>query len=117
MGFNGLPRGIADTYERLNDRELKLQLIVHAEMNALLNAVRVGISVRDCTMYLAAVDASGLVWGGAPCVRCAVEIIQSGISGIVAPPFKNAPSHWTESVIQAKELLYEAGVTIREVDV
>ena len=34
MGFNGFPRGIADTRERLECREVKLDLVVHAEMNA-----------------------------------------------------------------------------------
>ena len=32
-GYNGFPRGIADTEERLNDREQKYPRIVHAEMN------------------------------------------------------------------------------------
>ena len=30
-GFNGFPRGIADTDERLSDRNLKYPLICHAE--------------------------------------------------------------------------------------
>lgn len=65
MGFNGFPRGIADTPARLEDRDLKLKLVVHAEMNAILNAVRVGVSVKGCTLYLAATDASGAVLGWA----------------------------------------------------
>ena len=31
VGFNGLPMGVEDTDERLNVRELKYELIVHAE--------------------------------------------------------------------------------------
>ena len=55
-GFNGFPRGIEDTAERLADREMKLRLIVHAEMNAVLNAVRGGAQVKGCSLYLAATD-------------------------------------------------------------
>jgi dCMP deaminase len=37
-GFNGFPRGIADTPERLNHRETKYALVAHAELNAILTA-------------------------------------------------------------------------------
>src|ERR1700733_15498817 len=65
-GFNGLPRGIDDTDERLSDRDTKLKLVVHAEMNAVLNAARFGVSLKGCALYLSATDNSGLVWGGPP---------------------------------------------------
>src|SRR3990172_2103187 len=39
LGFNGFPRGVDDD-ERLRNRELKLKLMVHAEMNAILFAGR-----------------------------------------------------------------------------
>lgn len=35
VGYNGFPRKIADTPERLNDRDTKYELIVHGEMNAM----------------------------------------------------------------------------------
>lgn len=114
-GFNGFPRGIADTDERLNDRDIKLSLVVHAEMNAILNAARIGVSLKGCTLYLTATDDSGAVWGGAPCTRCAVEIIQSGITEIVSRPFKLVPSRWEESVKTARMLLEEAGILYREI--
>lgn len=114
-GFNGLPRGIADTPERLNDRETKLKLIVHAEENALLTAARLGIRLLGCTLYLAATDDSGLVWGGAPCLRCSCRVIQAGIREVVSYPFKNVPSRWAADVAEARLLLDEAGVIYREV--
>lgn len=114
MGFNGFPRGIDDSAERLNDRDTKLKLVVHAEMNAILNAARVGVSVKGCTLYLAATDASGLVWGGPPCTRCTVETIQAGISQIVSHPFKDVPSRWKDDIAMAGGLLQEAGVGYRE---
>lgn len=35
VGYNGFPEGIRDTYERLNNRELKYQIVQHAEENAI----------------------------------------------------------------------------------
>jgi len=116
MGYNGLPRGIADTPQRLQDKDLKRSLIVHAEMNAILNAARIGVSTRGCTLYLALTDDSGQVWGGAPCTRCTVEIIQAGITEVVAKPFKSQTSYWTDSVEQARALLQEAQIQYREID-
>ena len=113
-GFNGFPRGIADTHERLNDRDTKLKLVVHAEMNALLAAARTGMRLKGCTLYLAATDDSGLVWGGPPCTRCTVEIIQVGIKEIVSYPVKSVPSRWHDDLKLARELIEEAGVTYRE---
>lgn len=114
-GFNGFPRGIADTPERLQDRELKLKLMVHAEMNALLAAARTGMRLKGCTLYLAATDDSGLVWGGPPCTRCAVEIIQVGIGEIVSWPVKTAPSRWHDDLAFAGKLIAEADITYREI--
>jgi dCMP deaminase len=113
-GFNGFPRGIADTPERLNDRDAKLKIVVHGEMNAILNAARIGVSVKGCTMYLAATDASGAVWGGPPCTRCTVEAIQAGIANIVSLPFKDVPSRWKDDIAFAHGLLAEAGIGYRE---
>lgn len=110
MGFNGFPRGIADTHERLHDRDQKLDLVVHGEMNAVLHAARVGVSVKGCTLYLAAIDKSGLIWGGAPCIRCTVEIIQAGIASVIAPSHKNTPERWMASVNKAIAILAEANV-------
>lgn len=116
-GFNGFPRGIADTQERLNDRDTKLKLVVHAEMNALLAAARTGMRLKGCTLYLACTDASGLVWGGCPCTRCTVEIIQVGIGEIVSYPVKTVPSRWHEDIALARGLIDEAGINYREISV
>lgn len=116
-GFNGFPRGIADTDERLTNREEKLNLVVHAEMNAILNAARFGVKLKGCVMYMAATDQSGSVWGGPPCTRCTVEVIQSGITTIVSYPKKSAPSRWHTSLAVAESLLRESGVNLVEVEI
>jgi dCMP deaminase len=58
-GFNDFPRGVADLPERLQDKAEKLRPIVHAEVNAILNAARVGIPLKGCTLYLACTDDTG----------------------------------------------------------
>lgn len=113
-GFNGFPRGIIDRPDRLADRETKLKLMVHGEMNAVLAAARVGIPLKGCTMYLAAMDNTGNVWGGCPCTRCTVEIIQAGIAHIISWPRKTAPSRWHDDLEFAEALLQEAGISYRE---
>ena len=114
-GFNGFPRGIEDTEDRLNNRDMKLKLVVHAEMNAVFNAARSGIALKGCTLYLAATDSTGLVWGGPPCSRCSVEVIQTGINTIISYPKKAVPSRWHEDLVLSESLLNEAGVDYREV--
>ena len=74
-GFNGLPRGIEDNEQRLNNREIKYPLICHAEENAIMHAARIGMSLKDCTAYV--------TWP--PCTRCARSLNQAGISTIVYP--------------------------------
>ena len=99
MGYNGLPRQVRDTPERLDDRGVKLDLTVHAEINALAFAKE---SLQFCTLY---------VWPLPPCIRCATSIIQHGIHRVVAPE-PDIHSQWGDSNIRARDLLLEAGVTV-----
>src|ERR1700692_2564953 len=48
VGFNGLPKGVEDTEERLNNRDIKIKIVVHAERNAILFA---RTSLVGCTLY------------------------------------------------------------------
>jgi len=114
-GFNGFPCGVHDTEARLNNRELKLELVVHAEMNAVLAAARMGTAIADSTLYVAATDGTREVWGGPPCVRCTVECMQAGVVEFVSRPMKTAPSRWQDSIRRAKEIILEAGLKFREV--
>ncbi len=74
-GFNGFPRGIEDSPERLNDRERKYPLVCHAEENAIMHAARIGVSLKGCAAYV--------TWP--PCTRCARSLIQAGIDEIAYP--------------------------------
>lgn len=113
VGYNGFPRGIEDTYERLHDRPLKYRLIVHAEQNAILNAARRNIPIRGSTLYVIA-SSGGKLWGGAPCERCAVEVVQAGIAQVVTPMTMDMPESWVESCKHGEAILKEAGVGYNE---
>lgn len=115
-GFNGFPRNIKDD-ERLYDRDTKLKLVVHAEMNAVLAAAKLGIKVENCTMYLCAKNNNGEIWGGPPCTRCTVEILQSGITEIVTVSKKKVPSRWREDLELSHSILQEAGIKYREIEI
>ena len=107
-GFNGFPRGIADTPERLLDRKIKNVLMVHAEMNAIINAARLGASTIGTILYIACNDDTGEVWGGAPCAsECIKHILQAGFLKVVCYPAKT-PSTWSCEIAQSIKLMDEA---------
>ena len=102
QGFNGFPRGIDDTEDRLNDRETKYKYVVHAEMNAIFNACLNGTSLDGSTMF---------VYGLPVCSECAKGIIQVGIKHIAFLVEDDIPPIWTESWDRSRALFEEAGVT------
>lgn len=115
-GWNSFPKGIKEN-ERILDRETKLKIIVHAEMNAILQAAKEGIKLKDTRLYVASFDAKeGTIFGGCPCTRCTVELIQTGIREVISYPFDTLPPRWREDISYARTLLEEAGVEYREVD-
>lgn len=114
-GFNSFPRGIEYTDDRLNNRDTKLELMVHGEMKAITNAARIGASTCGATLFTACTDSSGALWGGPPCCRCTVHVIAAGITEVVSWPCKTGPSKWADDVNRARKLLDEAGVIYREV--
>jgi dCMP deaminase len=116
-GFNGFPIGIADD-DRLHNREQKLEIVVHAEMNAVLAAARRGTAIEGSTIYVAACNGAGDpgAWGGPPCARCTVECMQAGIIEYVSWPGKpELLTRWGASIKLAKDLIQEAGLKYREV--
>ncbi len=102
-GFNGLPRGIEDNEQRLNNREIKYPLICHAEENAIMHAARIGISLKDCTAYV--------TWP--PCTRCARSLIQAGISTIVYPENIEIPERWMDDFNLSLNMLKEAKINLK----
>jgi len=103
QGYNGFPRGIADSDERYNDREKKYKYIVHAETNCIYNAAFNGVSLDCCTMY---------VWPLPVCHECAKAIIQSGVDRVVSPQFTDpfTQARWKDSCEQTLSMFKEAGI-------
>jgi dCMP deaminase len=102
IGYNGLPKGCSDDeypWERDgNALESKYVYVVHAELNAILNAP---LSVQGCRLYVSLF----------PCNECAKAIIQAGIAEIVYEDDKYAQ---TDIVKASKRMLNSAGVHLRQ---
>lgn len=72
VGYNGFPKMVEDSAERYGDVDTKLEMVVHAEENAVLGAA---VRARKGTIY---------VFGKPIYARCAGTIIQSGVTRVVA---------------------------------
>lgn len=102
-GYNGLPRGVQDTPERLTDREVKYKMIRHAEANAIAFAT-------------APLEGATLVVTHPCCAQCAGAAIQAGIAHVVWPkPEATFLSRWGADLRLVLEMFQEAGVEIHEV--
>ena len=99
-GFNGLPRGVKDLPERL-ERPAKYDYVCHAELNAIIQCARNGVSPVGCTDYTSF----------SPCVQCTLAIVQAGIVRVVTYEYGGeADAHWEESFRKARAVMAEAGV-------
>tara|TARA_B100001059_G_scaffold10879_1_gene8848 strand:- start:7119 stop:7607 length:489 start_codon:yes stop_codon:yes gene_type:complete len=98
-GFNGLPSGVEDLPERLT-RPAKYDLICHAELNAIVQCARNGVSPVDSTLYSTFF----------PCIQCTLAIIQAGVSRVVAWETAPGDEHWTQSIEKSRSMLHEAGI-------
>ena len=100
-GYNGFPYGCSDDsypWERTGE-DTKYNYVVHAELNAILNAR--GKNLKGARLY---VDLF-------PCNECAKAIIQSGIAEVVYLYDKYADSPAT---VASKKMLISAGVKLRQ---
>ena len=103
IGYNGLPKGCSDDefpWEKEGEMlNTKYPFVVHAELNAILNAK--GKDLSGCKLYVALF----------PCNECAKAIIQSGISEVVYLSDKYSN---TDSVKASKMMFKCAGVELRQ---
>ena len=104
IGYNGMPYDCDDdefAWEREGQfLDTKYPYVVHAELNAILNAPR---PVIGCTIYVSLF----------PCNECAKAIIQSGIKRIVYEDDKYADTDATKA---SKRMLLSAGVELIQLD-
>ncbi|HHP0493574.1 TPA: deoxycytidylate deaminase [Vibrio harveyi] len=108
LGYNGFPFGVKDCPDRYDEKKQKLNIIVHAEVNAIIAA---GARAADGHLYVS---------GKPICARCAGPIIQSGIKRVFAqmpkqkgeydPPTDENATDWHEMGNLAITMLKEAGV-------
>jgi len=94
-GYAGAPRGsenctdigtcLRDEYNVPSGQRYELCRSVHAEMNAVINAARAGVSVLGGMLYLHGENADGtLLKDCKPCQMCRRVIINAGIKKVVA---------------------------------
>ena len=96
-GYNGMPKGCSDdeySWEREGE-DTKYPYVVHAELNAILNAN--GRDLRGSRLYVALF----------PCNECAKAIIQSGVKEVLYLSDKYSDSM---STLASKRMLLSAGV-------
>lgn len=102
LGYNGFPRGVNDTQERLLNRELKLQMTIHAEANAILFATA---PLQGHCIYVTR----------PPCTQCAAKIIQSGLLRVVyISPDKIFEERWKTDIETSLLMFKEVGVDVLE---
>lgn len=110
MGYNGFSRGVDDSPERYNNRELKYKMVCHAEMNAIINA---GHAAKGCTLYVYPAFISPPI-----CNDCCKYAIQAGVKEIVgykADEESEVAKRWRESILISRDMCKEAGITWREI--
>lgn len=102
-GYNGFPSGCSDDefpWEREGDfGQTKYPFVVHAELNAILNAR--GKNLTGAKIYVALF----------PCNECAKSIIQSGIKEVIYLSDKYAE---TKETLASKRMLASAGVKLTQ---
>ena len=104
QGYNGFPRGIRDSKDRLYSREEKYKFVVHAEMNCIYNATLNGVSLRDADLY---------VYGLPVCSECAKGVVQVGIRRVFMCCPADISDKWRKSFKVTSEIFGEAGVSAR----
>lgn len=106
VGYNGFARNMSDHEALYADRNIKYERIIHCEMNAVLTARE---PLVDYTLY---------TWPFLSCPRCAVHMVQAGITRCVAPM---CPEHlkdrWLGDLQRSRAYLEEAGVEVFEATV
>ena len=80
-GYNGTPTGMSNVMRDENDETLPT--VIHAEMNAILQAAQSTISTKGAVAYLTLL----------PCMNCSIHLYQAGIRKIF---YKDIKQHSTK---------------------
>ena len=103
-GCNRFPFGVKTDISERQERPEKYYWFIHAEISAIVESARSGLSTDGCTMYMSC---------GLPCCDCAKAIINAGIKriycvkgeGVKGPVWDG---HFERSVV----MLEEAGIEV-----
>ena len=101
LGYNGLPQWVEDNPEILNNREEKYKYIIHAEVNAILQADRG--EYFSGTIY---------TYPFLTCPQCSAMIIQAGIMRVVS--YECIDDRWIPRIEDSKKLLEMAEIEVVE---
>lgn len=100
-GYNGFPPGVNDDPARYANRELKYDIILHCEINAMDSVPE---PLHGYTLY---------TWPFQSCSRCAAQVIKRRIKRCVAPEISpKAYARWGENMELAQLMFKEAGVEL-----
>lgn len=103
-GYNGFPRNIEDSSDRMNYKDVKYKFTVHAEANMICNATLNQVTLQNSTVY---------VYGLPPCNECSKLLIQCGISRIVFYECENSEKlKWQELGKLSESLFKESGIEV-----
>lgn len=103
IGYNGFARGVNDYREEWHQRPLKYKVTAHAELNAVCNAARCGMSLKGCVVYITL----------PPCSACALALVQAGICAVnflIPPGDSTIEERWREDFSIAIDIFNEATV-------
>jgi dCMP deaminase len=104
-GYNGFPQRMDDKGEWLNDKTEKYSRVIHGEVNAVLNA---GKSVEGFTCY---------TWPFLSCDRCAVFMVQAGITRFVAPKIDaDREARWGDALVKTRTYFQQCKCWYSEID-
>lgn len=99
QGYNGFPPDVEDRPEWLNDRPKRLELVRHAERNAIEFAK--DRDLEGCTVY---------TYPFPPCAECADLIIKAKMIRVVAPSL--IPERWRTSMASALRYMRDEEIEI-----
>ena len=102
-GYNGFAQRMPDHAELYADRDAKYSRIIHCEMNALIFAQR---DLTGCTVY---------TWPFLSCDRCAVHLLQAGVTRFVAPKCPpDKAERWESVFVKSRRYIFECGAVAEE---
>jgi dCMP deaminase len=108
-GFNGPPAGYTHCKGEVCPRHragfasgqgLEVCPAAHAELNVLIEAARIGVSLNNCKLYITS---------PLPCRECAKAIVNAGIQTVICSNFTPYP----DIGLSGTRILEECGVKIR----